>query len=116
MHCFHLNCKNNIYIALSYPSICLFFINRHYVLEYFNIYRASLVAQLVKNIPAMWETWVWILGWEDALEKGKATHSSIMTWKFHYMHCFHLNCKKNIYLYIALSCSSFIYLLIDIIF
>ena len=37
---------------------------------------ASLVAQLVKNSPAMWETWVRSLGWEDRLEKGKATHSS----------------------------------------
>ena len=36
---------------------------------------ASLVAQLVKNLPAMWETWVWSLGWVDPLEKGKATHS-----------------------------------------
>jgi len=35
---------------------------------------ASLVAQLVKNLPAMWETWVGSLGWEDPLEKGKATH------------------------------------------
>ena len=32
--------------------------------------RASLVAQLIKNPPAMWETWVWSLGWEDPLEKG----------------------------------------------
>ena len=39
---------------------------------------ASLVAQLVKNLPAMWETWVRSLGWEDSLEKGKATHSSIV--------------------------------------
>ena len=36
---------------------------------------ASLVAQLVKNPSAMWETWVRSLGWEDPLEKGKATHS-----------------------------------------
>ena len=42
---------------------------------------ASLVAQLVKNLPAMWETWFWSLGWEDLLEKGKATHSSILTWR-----------------------------------
>ena len=40
---------------------------------------ASLVAQLVKNPPAMQETWVQSLGWEDLLEKGKATHSSILT-------------------------------------
>ena len=39
---------------------------------------ASLVAQLVKNPPAMWETWVQSLGWEDPLQKGKATHSTIM--------------------------------------
>ena len=44
-------------------------------------YWASLVAQLVKNPPAMQETWVRPLGWEDPLEKGKATHSSILAWK-----------------------------------
>ena len=43
--------------------------------------RASLVAQLVKNLPAMQEPWVQSLGWEDPLEKGKATHSSIVAWK-----------------------------------
>ena len=43
--------------------------------------RASLVAQAVKNPPAMWETWVWSLGWEDALEEGMATHSSILAWR-----------------------------------
>ena len=42
---------------------------------------ASLVAQLVKNTLAMRETWVWSLGWEDPLEKGKATHSSILAWR-----------------------------------
>ena len=42
---------------------------------------ASLVAQLVKNPPAMWETWAQSLGWEDPLERGKATHSSILTWR-----------------------------------
>ena len=42
---------------------------------------ASLVAQLVKNLPAMWETRVQSLGWEDPLEKGKATHSSILAWR-----------------------------------
>ena len=41
----------------------------------------SLVAQLVKNLPAMQEIRVWSLGWEDPLEEGKATHSSIMTWR-----------------------------------
>ena len=42
---------------------------------------ASLVAQLVKNPPAMQETWVQSLGWEDPLEKGKATHSSTLAWR-----------------------------------
>ena len=43
---------------------------------------ASLVAQLVKNLPAIQETWVRSLGWEDPLEKGMATHTSIRTWSF----------------------------------
>ena len=50
-----------------------------YPLQYSNW--ASLVAQLVKNPPAMWETWVRSLGWEDPLEEGKATHSSILAWR-----------------------------------
>ena len=41
----------------------------------------SLMAQLVRNLPAMWETWVRSLVWEDSLEKGKATHSSILAWR-----------------------------------
>ena len=41
----------------------------------------SLVAQMVKNLPAMWETWVQYLGWEDPLEKGMATHFNILAWK-----------------------------------
>ena len=42
--------------------------------------RNSLVAQTVKNLPTIWETWVRSLGWEDLLEKGIATHSSILAW------------------------------------
>ena len=42
---------------------------------------AYLAAQLVKNPPVMWETWVRSLGWEDPLEKGMATHSSIPAWR-----------------------------------
>ena len=41
-------------------------------------YETLPVAQMVKNLPAMWETWVRSLGWEDPLEKGMATHSSIL--------------------------------------
>ena len=43
--------------------------------------RASLVAQTVKNLPAMQEAWVWSLGWEDSLEEGMATHPSIFSWR-----------------------------------
>ena len=55
----------------------LFFFSEVYLQES----RACLVAQLIKNLPAMWETWVQSLGWEDPLEKGKATHSSILAWR-----------------------------------
>ena len=47
----------------------------------FRFLRASLVAQLVKNLNAIQETWVQSLGWEDPLEKGKATHSNILDWR-----------------------------------
>jgi len=52
--------------GLGYPSQCSW---------------ASLLAQLVKNLPTMWETWVPPLGWEDPLEKGMADHSSILAWR-----------------------------------
>ena len=42
---------------------------------------ASLVAQMVKNLPAMWETQIRSLGWEDPLEEGMVTHSSILAWR-----------------------------------
>ena len=42
---------------------------------------ASPVAQMVKNPPAVWESWVQSLGWEDPLEKGMATPSSILAWR-----------------------------------
>ena len=44
---------------------------------------SSLVTELVKNPPAMWETWVQSLDWEDPLEKGKATHTSILAWRIY---------------------------------
>ena len=40
-----------------------------------------MVDQLIKNPPATWETWVQSLGWEDPLEKGKATHANILAWR-----------------------------------
>ena len=45
------------------------------------VIRSALIAQLVKNLPAMQETLVWFLGWEGPLEKGKATHFSIQAWR-----------------------------------
>ena len=42
---------------------------------------ASLVAYTVKNLPALWETWVRPLGWEDPLEEGMAIHSCILAWR-----------------------------------
>ena len=48
---------------------------------WWSVYWASLVAQMVKNLPAVWETWLWSLGWEDPLEEGMATHSSILAWR-----------------------------------
>ena len=46
---------------------------------------ASLVDQMVKNPPAVWETWVRSLGWEDPLEEGMATYSSILAWRVPFM-------------------------------
>ena len=46
------------------------------LLDFWHLF--SLVAQLVKSLSAMWETWVQSLGWEDPLDKGKATYSSIL--------------------------------------
>ena len=51
------------------------------VIDALKKFQSSLVAQLVKKPPAMRETWVQSLGWEDPLEKGKATHSSILAWR-----------------------------------
>ena len=47
--------------------------------------RASLVAQRLKRVPEMLETWVQSLGWEDPLEKEMATHSSILAWRIPWM-------------------------------
>ena len=56
---------------------------------------ASLVAQLVKNLPAMRETWVWSVGWEDPLEKGKVTHSCILAWRIPWTDCQWMNSKSS---------------------
>ena len=62
--------------AKKVGDCCLLIFNSIYV-----IFRASLVAQTVKNPPARPETWVPSLGWEDPLEEGMATHSSILAWR-----------------------------------
>ena len=55
---------------------------------------ASLVAQLVKNLSALWETWVQSLGWEDPLEKGKATTPVLLPGEFHEL-CSPWGCKES---------------------
>ena len=52
---------------------------------------ASLVAQLEKNLLAMWEIWVQSLGWKDPLEKGKATHACILAWRTFSVCMFYIN-------------------------
>ena len=47
----------------------------------FNFKKLSLLAQMVKRLPAVWETWVQSLSWEDPLEKAMAAHSSTLAWK-----------------------------------
>ena len=66
----------NDFTAKFFVTENMFKIIRSFVLEW-----AFLVAQLVKNPPAACETWVRSLGWEDPLEKGKASHSSILAWR-----------------------------------
>ena len=65
------NCQNHC--SFCHLQNCF----RHHQIHY----GASLVAQLVKNLLAMQETWVQSLGWEDPLEEGTATHSSILAWR-----------------------------------
>ena len=60
---------------------CFMSLLPHLILTAALVNEASLVAQTVKNLPAKWETRVPSLGWEDPLEKGMATHSSILAWR-----------------------------------
>ena len=60
-----------------FQQIALF----HCIYDEIVFHQASLVAQMVKNPPAMWEIWVQSLGWEDPLEEDIATHSSILAWR-----------------------------------
>ena len=67
--------SNNSHEMYAAPRLC------QALLEALSLHWASLVAQLGKNPPAMQETWVRSLGWEDPLEKEKATHSSMLAWR-----------------------------------
>ena len=74
---------SSFYIA-SFKTVVTFFFP-HTICFSLSLLWASLVAQLVKNPPAMWETCVQSLGGEDPLEKEMATHSSILAWKLSWM-------------------------------
>ena len=65
----------------SYIYIVYFFVYFQDKFRCLNLWTISLVAQMVKNLPTIQETWVWYLGWEDPLEEGMATHSSILAWR-----------------------------------
>ena len=70
----------NVHVEKWLNSVCLKgFQNDH--LMVILLFGASLVAQLVKNPPTVWETWVLSLSWEDPLEKGMTTHTSIRAWR-----------------------------------
>ena len=65
-------------LVLGSEVLCLY---RRFSERLFLYLTASLVAQMVKRLPAMWETWVRSLGWEDLLEKEMVTHSNILAWR-----------------------------------
>ena len=71
----------NSWLRIFCCSICIFVVSSDGPLHIQCPYGASLVAQTVKSLPAMCETWVRLLGWEDPLEEGMATHSSILAWR-----------------------------------
>ena len=74
-----ISSRTRIHFTFCSPILSLIGFPWLYLL--FHGHRASLIAQLVKNLPAMQETWVQSLGWEDSLEKGKVTRFSIQSWR-----------------------------------
>ena len=78
----NVSCSKVLALKYTLKKMCIFPVTVSHGDVFFTLYHlASLVAQRVKNPPAMWETWVRSLGWEDSLEKGMATHPSIMAWR-----------------------------------
>ena len=75
IYCIRFPVKSNFYL----DAILSFLNNDNYKAK--NLAKLSLVAQMVKNLPAMQETWVHSLGWEDPLEENMATHSSVLPWR-----------------------------------
>ena len=71
MDCFTFICKSLVVMEMgkNIAEVC------------WHLFTISLVAQLVENPPAVLEIWIRSLGWEDPLEKGKATHSSVLAWR-----------------------------------
>ena len=67
--------------VVPWPFGCVYSGTMRYLSPLFLFVGASLVAQMVKNLPAMQETWVRFLGWEDPLEKGMATLFSVLAWR-----------------------------------
>ena len=72
---------NNNNLQMTFFSVFWLWDYSYKHLNQYRAFRASLVAQMVKNLPAMWETWVQSLGQEDPLEKELTIHSSILAWR-----------------------------------
>ena len=88
------NFSDLIFQNLTILQIACTGLNKHLL-----IFWTSLIAQLVKNPPAMQETPVWSLNWEDPLEKEKATHSRILAWRIPWIVCiFHGVAKSQTWL------------------
>ena len=72
-----MNFNKNVFFI----NLFIHLLNKYLLNAYYFPGIASLVAQLVKNLPAMWEAWVQYLGWEDPLEEGMATHPNVLAWR-----------------------------------
>ena len=72
-------CSTLMYLLKHACSCCQVTQGVDFFVHRFRVF--GVVVQTVKNLPSMWETWVQSLGWEDPLEKGMATHSSILAWR-----------------------------------